>query len=50
MAIAFGKYNKPVHVRCRRCGRRSFHIRKKQCAACGFGATKKIKGPQPKRL
>jgi len=30
-------------VRCRRCGNRSFHRRKKKCSSCGFGATKKIR-------
>ncbi len=33
---SMGKYNKPVHIRCRRCGRRSFHKSKKRCASCGF--------------
>ncbi|MEM3737086.1 MAG: hypothetical protein QXJ75_03205 [Candidatus Bathyarchaeia archaeon] len=50
MAISSGKFNKPVHVRCRRCGRRAFHIRKRRCAACGFGETRKIKSPTLKRL
>lgn len=40
---SFGKRNKPTHVRCRRCGRRSFHVSKKRCAACGFGETKKLR-------
>ncbi|MEM2910278.1 MAG: 50S ribosomal protein L37e [Nitrososphaerota archaeon] len=40
---SFGKRNKPVHIRCRRCGRRSFHVSKKRCAACGFGASKKLR-------
>ena len=35
---AFGKHNnKLVHVVCRRCGKRSYHQRKKRCASCGFG-------------
>ncbi|MHC1564024.1 MAG: 50S ribosomal protein L37e, partial [Candidatus Hecatellaceae archaeon] len=29
-----GKFNKPVHRRCRRCGRHTYHIRKKRCSAC----------------
>ncbi|MEM3401330.1 MAG: 50S ribosomal protein L37e [Nitrososphaerota archaeon] len=40
---SLGKRNKPVHIRCRRCGRRSFHVSKKRCAACGFGASKRLR-------
>lgn len=41
---SFGKKSRSkTHIRCRRCGRRSYHVRKKKCAACGFGATKKIR-------
>ncbi len=25
--------------RCRRCGKRSYHVRHKKCASCGYGAT-----------
>ncbi|MGA2237676.1 MAG: 50S ribosomal protein L37e [Candidatus Bathyarchaeia archaeon] len=32
-----------THIRCRRCGRHSYHIRKKKCAACGFGVSTKIR-------
>jgi len=35
---------KRVHVRCRRCGRVSFHKRKGYCAACGFGRSAKLRG------
>jgi len=38
---SFGKRNKVVHIRCRRCGRHSFNLRKGRCAHCGFGETKK---------
>eukprot|EP01084_Bolivina_argentea_P117212 208197_1 len=31
-----GKRNRKSHGICFRCGRRGFHNRKKQCAACGF--------------
>lgn len=31
------------HIRCRRCGRRSYGIRKKRCAACGYGSSSKIR-------
>ena len=41
---SFGKrMRKTVHIRCRRCGRRAYHVRKKRCAACGFGASTKIR-------
>ncbi|MBU5575218.1 MAG: 50S ribosomal protein L37e [Candidatus Aenigmatarchaeota archaeon] len=33
---SFGKHNKITHIRCRRCGRNSYHIQKKKCAACGY--------------
>lgn len=34
-----GKKNTQIHVKCRRCGEKSYHIKKKVCAACGFGKT-----------
>jgi large subunit ribosomal protein L37e len=35
---SFGKHSKKlVHIKCRRCGRRAYHVRKKRCAACGYG-------------
>ncbi len=34
---------KIVHVKCRRCGKVSFHKRKGYCAHCGFGRSKKIR-------
>lgn len=40
---SFGKMNKKTHIRCRRCGRRAYHVRKKRCAACGFGESKRIR-------
>ena len=32
-----------THIRCRRCGRHAYHVRKKYCAACGFGRSKRIR-------
>ncbi len=26
-----------THIICRRCGKHAYHVRKKVCAACGFG-------------
>ncbi len=40
---SLGKRNKRLHIRCRRCGRNSFHSKHKKCAACGFGKTKKLR-------
>lgn len=37
---AFGKKSgKKNMIKCRRCGKSSYHIRNKVCASCGFGAT-----------
>jgi len=37
---SFGKHNKITHLRCRRCGRNSYHKRKKNCSACGYPNSK----------
>ncbi|MBD3263138.1 50S ribosomal protein L37e [Candidatus Woesearchaeota archaeon] len=34
---------KKTHVRCRRCGKHTYHARKGYCASCGFGKTKKMR-------
>ena len=36
-----GKQNKTPHVKCRRCGEKSYHVRKKVCSSCGFGKSAK---------
>jgi len=33
-----------VAIKCRRCGRRSYHMTKKKCSACGFGKSTKTRG------
>ena len=38
---AQGKKNTTTHVKCRRCGEKAYHVKKKQCASCGFGKTAK---------
>ncbi|MFB6353590.1 MAG: 50S ribosomal protein L37e [Halobacteriales archaeon] len=38
---AQGKKNKTTHVKCRRCGEKSYHVRKGVCSACGFGKSAK---------
>ncbi len=41
-----GKKNKAAsHRTCRRCGRHSFHRRKRYCAYCGFGKTATLRQP-----
>ncbi len=41
-----GKKNKASsHKTCRRCGRHSYHRRKRFCAYCGFGKTAKLRQP-----
>ena len=36
-----GEKNKSVHVKCRRCGEKSYHKKKKVCSSCGFGKSSK---------
>ncbi len=31
------------HIRCRRCGNPSFHVKRSICASCGFGRSKTIR-------
>lgn len=39
---AFGKKSgKKTHIKCRRCGSHSYHIRDKVCSACNFGKSAK---------
>ena len=37
---SFGKHQKIIHIKCKRCGRHSYHIRKQKCSACGFPRAK----------
>ncbi|MEW6221839.1 MAG: 50S ribosomal protein L37e [Candidatus Hadarchaeota archaeon] len=39
---SMGKRHKVAHIKCRRCGRRAYHVQKKVCAACGYGRTRRI--------
>ncbi|QZA88729.1 50S ribosomal protein L37e [Salinarchaeum sp. IM2453] len=36
-----GKKNKNIHVKCRRCGEKSYHVKKDRCSSCGFGKSSK---------
>lgn len=33
------KTGKKSHIMCRRCGKHTYHIHKKRCSSCGYGAT-----------
>jgi large subunit ribosomal protein L37e len=33
------KSGKKNMVFCRRCGKKSFHVRKKKCSSCGYGSS-----------
>jgi large subunit ribosomal protein L37e len=41
---AQGKKNQTTHVKCRRCGEKSYHSTKKVCSACGFGKSASRRG------
>lgn len=34
---------KKTHVKCRRCGKESYHAKKGYCASCGFGKSKRMR-------
>jgi len=37
------RQGKVVHIKCRRCGRRAYHVRNKHCGACGYGEQKTMR-------
>ena len=37
------KSGKKSHIPCRRCGGHSYHVRKKRCSSCGYGATATVR-------
>lgn len=37
---SFGKHQTISHIRCKRCGRHTYHIKKQRCSACGFPRAK----------
>jgi len=37
---SFGRHNKVTHITCRRCGKHTFHVRKKRCSRCGYPDSK----------
>jgi len=40
---SFGKRNKKTHIACRRCGKHTYHIRHRECSACGYGNSSRLK-------
>jgi large subunit ribosomal protein L37e len=40
---SFGRMHKRTHILCRRCGRRSYHVRRKECASCGYGKSSRLR-------
>ena len=36
-----GGKNTTTHTKCRRCGEKSYHTKKKVCSSCGFGNSAK---------
>ncbi|HIH05538.1 TPA: 50S ribosomal protein L37e [Candidatus Woesearchaeota archaeon] len=37
------KSGKKNMIFCRRCGKRTFHLRKKKCSSCRYGAASKMR-------
>ncbi len=37
------KGKRKSHIMCRRCGKHSYHVRKKKCSSCGFGNAKRLR-------
>ncbi|MFH1971892.1 MAG: 50S ribosomal protein L37e [archaeon] len=37
------KSGKDVHIRCRRCGKPSYHKINRICSSCGYGKTSKLR-------
>ncbi|HLD18723.1 MAG TPA: 50S ribosomal protein L37e [Candidatus Nanoarchaeia archaeon] len=37
------KSGKKNMIRCRRCGRRTYHFSKRKCSSCGFGSSKRMR-------
>jgi len=41
---AFGKHSgKKLHIHCRRCGSKSYHMKVGVCSSCGYGNSKKLR-------
>ncbi len=40
---SMGRRKRSIHIRCRRCGKATFHIKKGVCSSCGYGRTAKLR-------
>ncbi|RMF54533.1 50S ribosomal protein L37e [Candidatus Woesearchaeota archaeon] len=41
---SMGKHSgKKTHIKCRRCGKGTYHMRKKVCSSCGYGKSPKLR-------
>ena len=40
---SMGRRQRPIHIRCRRCGKATYHKKKGYCSSCGYGRTAKIR-------
>jgi len=41
---SMGKKSKgKSHIYCRRCGKKSYHVKKKVCSSCGFGKSARLR-------
>ena len=38
-----GRHMNTQVIRCRRCGRRSYHVTHRRCSACGFGESVRLR-------
>jgi len=38
------KSGKKNMIHCRRCGRRTYHMRRKICSSCGYGRSSRMRG------
>jgi large subunit ribosomal protein L37e len=43
ITASFGKQSKQLHMHCRRCGEKTYHMKKKVCSSCGYGKSAKIR-------
>jgi len=37
------KSGKKLHLRCRRCGQATFHMKRSVCSSCGYGKSSKMR-------
>jgi large subunit ribosomal protein L37e len=37
------KSGSKLHIACRRCGSKSYHMKRKECSSCGYGKSSKMR-------